>query len=102
MVNKHIKKYAQHHYSLGKHNLKPQWAIASYLWVWLKNLKGCTYIVSKDEQELELSHSVGGNVNNSHLCGTALHLSHDPTSPFLGMYPKEKHTSIQRHVHMCA
>lgn len=24
VVNKHIKKYAQHHYSLGKHNLKPQ------------------------------------------------------------------------------
>ena len=68
MVNRH-RKNAQHHLSLEKCKLRPQWSITSHLPEWLLSKRTLITNVSKNAEKGEPSYTAGENVNLCSHCG---------------------------------
>ena len=68
MVNRH-RKNAQHHLSLEKCKLRPQWSITSHLPEWFLSKRTLITNVGKNAEKGESSYTAGENVNLCSHCG---------------------------------
>ena len=98
MVNRH-RKNAQHHLSLEKCKLRPQWSITSHLPEWFLSKRTLITNVGKNAEKEESSYTAGENVNLCSHCGKQLcrfpknlklELPYDSVIPLLGRYIKKK------------